>query len=132
LKAATGGRGADLVFDPVGGDLAEPALRGIAWRGRYLVVGFADGRIPALPWNLPLLKGASIVGVFWGEFVRREPEANARMLGALAAQYAHGLLKPVIDEVLPLSRLPEAYARLAQRRVLGKLVLVPDALLERR
>ncbi|HEX7687555.1 MAG TPA: zinc-binding dehydrogenase, partial [Burkholderiaceae bacterium] len=129
LKALTAGRGVDVVFDPVGGAYAEPALRAIAWRGRYLVIGFADGQIPALPWNLPLLKGASIVGVFWGEFVRREPEANARMLGTLASQYAHGLLKPVIDEVLPLSRLPEAYARLAGRRVLGKLVLVPDDLM---
>ena len=129
LRTLTAGRGVDVVFDPVGGAYAEPALRAIAWRGRYLVIGFADGQIPALPWNLPLLKGASIVGVFWGEFVRREPEANARMLGTLASQYAHGLVKPVIDDVLPLSRLPEAYARLAGRRVLGKLVLVPDDLM---
>jgi NADPH2:quinone reductase len=76
LKALTKGRGVDVVFDPVGGRHAETAFRSIAWRGRYLVIGFADGQIPALPWNLPLLKGASIVGVFWGDFVRREPEAN--------------------------------------------------------
>jgi NADPH2:quinone reductase len=126
VKAATGGRGVDVVFDPVGGRFAEPAFRAIAWRGRYLVVGFADGQIPALPWNLPLLKGAAIVGVFWGDFLRREPEANVRMLGALAALYARGLAKPVIDTVLPLARLPEAYERLARREVLGKLVLVPD------
>jgi NADPH2:quinone reductase len=129
LKAATGGRGVDVVFDPVGGAYAEPAFRAIAWRGRYLVIGFADGQIPALPWNLPLLKGASVVGVFWGDFVRREPEANARMLGVLAAQYAQGHVKPVIDAVIPLSRLAEAYHRLETRQILGKLVMVPDALL---
>jgi NADPH2:quinone reductase len=127
VKALTQGRGVDVVYDPVGGAHAEAAFRSIAWRGRYLVVGFADGRIPALPWNLPLLKGASIVGVFWGDFVRREPEANARMLGTLAMQYARGQIKPVIDTVLPLSRLGEAYRRLEDRAILGKIVMVPDA-----
>jgi NADPH2:quinone reductase len=126
LKSLTGGKGPDVVLDPVGGPLAETALRGIAWRGRYLVVGFADGQIPALPWNLALLKGASIVGVFWGDFVRREPQANARMLGELAAWYAQGRIRPVIDSVLPLSALPQAYERLAQRAILGKIVLVPE------
>jgi len=126
LKALTQGRGVDVVYDPVGGPLAEAAFRSIAWRGRYLVVGFAQGEIPALPWNLPLLKGASIVGVFWGDFVRREPAANAQMLGTLASQYARGLVKPVIDAVLPLSRLAEAYRRLQDRTILGKIVMVPD------
>jgi NADPH2:quinone reductase len=126
LKALTGGKGPDVVLDPVGGPLAETALRGIAWRGRYLVVGFADGQIPALPWNLPLLKGASIVGVFWGEYVRREPQANARMLGELAAWYTQGKVRPVIDAVVPLSELPHAYERLARREILGKIVLVPE------
>jgi len=126
LKAVTGGRGVDVVLDPVGGALAEAAFRSIAWRGRYLVVGFADGQIPALPWNLPLLKGASIVGVFWGDFVRREPAANARMLGELAQWYGQGRIRPVIDQVLPLGRLAEAYARVAGRQVLGKMVVVPD------
>ena len=129
LKQATGGRGVDVVFDPVGDAFAEPAFRSIAWRGRYLVIGFAGGAIPALPWNLPLLKGASIVGVFWGDFVRREPAANARMLGVLAAQYAAGQVKPVIDALIPLSELAQAYHRLEHRQVLGKLVVVPDALL---
>jgi NADPH2:quinone reductase len=129
LRQATQGRGVDVVFDPVGGAYAEPAFRAIAWRGRYLVIGFADGQIPALPWNLPLLKGASVVGVFWGDFVRREPAANARMLEVLAAQYARGLVKPVIDEVIPLSRLADAYHRLENRNILGKLVMVPDELL---
>ena len=94
------------------------------------MIGFAEGHIPALPWNLPLLKGASIVGVFWGDFVRREPAANARMLGVLATQYARGLVKPVIDEIIPLSRLADAYHRLENRQILGKLVMVPDELLE--
>src|SRR3954470_17086274 len=76
IKEATGGKGPDVIYDPVGGDFAEPAFRSIAWRGRYLVIGFAAGPIPALPWNLPLLKGASIVGVFWGDFSRREPKAS--------------------------------------------------------
>ena len=124
LKALTGGHGPDVVYDPVGGDLAEPAFRAIAWRGRYLVVGFAAGAIPALPFNLPLLKGAAVVGVFWGDFVRREPAANARMLGELARWYAEGRVKPVIDAVLPMQELPTAYRRMAERDIKGKLVLV--------
>jgi NADPH2:quinone reductase len=124
LKAFTEGRGPDVVFDPVGGDLAEPVFRSIAWRGRYLVIGFAGGGIPALPWNLPLLKGASVVGVFFGEFVRRESHAFAVAFGQLARWYAQGRLKPVIDLRLPMSALPEAYARMNSRQVIGKLVLV--------
>jgi NADPH2:quinone reductase len=123
LKGLTNGKGPDVVYDPVGGDLAEPCLRSIAWRGRYLVVGFAQGGIPALPWNLPLLKGASIVGVFWGEFVRREPKANAASLQALVAWYLEGRVKPVIDQVLPMARLHDAYARMNAREALGKLVM---------
>src|SRR3954470_10616618 len=97
VKAATDGKGPDVIYDPVGGEFAEPAFRSIAWRGRYLVVGFAAGPIPALPWNLPLLKGASIVGVFWGDFSRREPKASQAMLAELARWYAEGRIKPVID-----------------------------------
>jgi len=126
LKALTGGKGPDVVYDPVGGDLAEPAFRSIAWRGRYLVIGFAGGAIPALPWNLALLKGASIVGVFWGDFVRREPKANAAALAELAAWYAQGKVKPVIDARLPMSALQEAYARMGSRQVRGKIVMVND------
>lgn len=126
LKRLTAGKGPDVVYDPVGGDLAEPVFRSIAWRGRYLVVGFAQGGIPNLPLNLPLLKGASLVGVFWGEFARREPQANARMLGELAQWYARGLVKPVIDSRLPMTALPEAFARMGTRQVRGKLVLVND------
>jgi NADPH2:quinone reductase len=128
LKTLVGPGGVDVVLDPVGGALAEPAFRAIAWRGRYLVVGFADGHIPALPWNLPLLKGASVVGVFWGEYLRREPLANARMLAELAAWYAQGRIRPVIDTVLAFSQLRQAYERLANRAILGKIVLVPDEL----
>jgi len=124
LKALTGGRGPDLVYDPVGGELAEPALRSIAWRGRYLVVGFAAGTIPALPWNLALLKGASIVGVFWGEFVRREPQASAAAIGQLARWYAEGRIKPVIGARFSLQDLPQAYKRMASRAALGKLIVV--------
>ncbi|MFG6457921.1 NADPH:quinone oxidoreductase family protein [Roseateles sp. BYS96W] len=123
LKTLTDGRGPDVIYDPVGGDLAEAAFRAIAWRGRYLVVGFAQGQIPALPLNLALLKGASLVGVFWGEFAKREPSHNARMLGELAAWYAAGKIKPVLDRVLPLEQLPAAFARMAAREVIGKLVL---------
>ena len=126
LKALTDGKGIDVVYDPVGGDLAEPALRSIAWRGRYLVIGFTAGAIPALPWNLPLLKGASIVGVFWGEFVRREPKANATLLAQLARWYGEGKIKPVIDQALPMREIRQAYARMAQRQVLGKVLLVND------
>ena len=124
LKRLTGGKGPDVVYDPVGGDLAEPVFRSIAWRGRYLVVGFAQGSIPALPLNLALLKGASIVGVFWGEFARREPQANARALGELAQWYAQGKVKPVIDQRLPMTALPQAYERMGTRKVHGKLVLL--------
>jgi NADPH2:quinone reductase len=124
LKALTGGKGPDVVYDPVGGELAEPAFRSIAWRGRYLVVGFAGGGIPALPWNLALLKGAAVVGVFWGDFVRREPQAFAAALAQLGSWYAQGLVKPVIDRQLPMADLKSAYARMATRQVIGKLVLV--------
>jgi NADPH2:quinone reductase len=123
LKALTDGKGPDIVYDPVGGDLAEPAFRSIAWRGRYLVVGFAQGGIPALPLNLALLKGAAIVGVFWGEFARREPKGNAKALAELAQWYAQGKIKPVIDSRLPMEQLPQAFARMGSRQVRGKLVM---------
>jgi NADPH2:quinone reductase len=126
LKKLTEGKGPDVVYDPVGGDLAEPVFRSIAWRGRYLVVGFAQGGIPALPLNLALLKGASLVGVFWGDFARREPQANAQALGELARWYAEGKIKPVIDQRLPMHELPAAYARMGSRKVHGKLVMTND------
>ncbi len=124
IKSLTGGKGPDVIYDPVGGDFAEPAFRSIAWRGRYLVVGFASGPIPALPLNLALLKGASIVGVFWGEFSKREPEANAAMMGTLAQWYGQGKVKPVIDRTMPMADLHAAYAHMGSRGVMGKLVMV--------
>ena len=124
LKGLTEGKGPDVIYDPVGGDFAEPAFRSIAWRGRYLVVGFASGPIPALPFNLALLKGASIVGVFWGDFARREPQANAAMMAELAKWYAQGKIKPVIDRTMPMSELKAAYAHMGSRGVMGKLVMV--------
>ena len=124
LKVLTEGKGPDVIYDPVGGDFAEPAFRSIAWRGRYLVVGFASGPIPALPFNLALLKGASIVGVFWGDFARREPQANAAMMAELAKWYAQGKVKPVIDRTMPMSELKAAYAHMGSRGVMGKLVMV--------
>jgi NADPH:quinone reductase len=124
IKRLTDGKGPDVIYDPVGGDYAEPALRSIAWRGRYLVVGFAAGAIPSLPLNLALLKGASIVGVFWGEFARREPKANAAMMAELAGWYAQGKIKPVIDRTMPMAELKAAYAHMGSRGVMGKLVMV--------
>ena len=127
LKTLTQGKGPDVIYDPVGGDLAEPAFRSIAWRGRYLVVGFAAGPIPSLPLNLALLKGASIVGVFWGDFARREPAAQNAMMKELVDWYRQGRIKPVIDTILPMSELKAAYARMGSRQVMGKLVLVNPA-----
>ncbi|MBA3058738.1 MAG: NADPH:quinone oxidoreductase family protein [Gammaproteobacteria bacterium] len=124
VKALTDGKGPDVIYDPVGGDFAEPAFRSIAWRGRYLVVGFAAGPIPALPFNLALLKGASIVGVFWGDFAKREPKANAAMMMELAQWYGQGKIKPVIDSTLPMAELKAAFAHMGSRGVKGKLVMV--------
>jgi NADPH2:quinone reductase len=124
IKTLTDGKGPDVIYDPVGGDFAEPAFRSIAWRGRYLVVGFASGPIPALPFNLALLKGASIVGVFWGDYSRREPQANAAMMAELAQWYTQGKIKPVIDSTMPMKDLKAAYAHMGSRNVKGKLVMV--------
>lgn len=127
LKTLTDGKGPDVIYDPVGGDLSEAAFRSIAWRGRYLVVGFASGSIPSLPLNLALLKGASLVGVFWGDFAKREPQHNAAMLAELAQWYSAGTIQPVIDRTFPMSDLPAAYARMGSRAVQGKLVMVNRA-----
>jgi NADPH:quinone reductase len=123
IKALTDGKGVDLVYDAVGGPYTEPAFRSIAWRGRLLVVGFAAGDIPKLPLNLALLKGASIVGVFWGDFGRREPKQFGASLRQLGQWYAEGKLKPHISQVLPLASAAEALNLMAARKVKGKLVL---------
>ena len=123
IKELTGGRGPDVVYDAVGGRFTEPALRSIAWRGRLLVVGFAAGEIPKIPLNLTLLKGCSIVGVFCGDFARREVRQFAARVEQLGQWYEEGRLKPHVSETMPLERAAEALNLLAARRVKGKLVL---------
>jgi NADPH2:quinone reductase len=123
IKALTAGVGPNVVYDPVGGAYTETALRSIAWRGRLLVVGFAAGEIPKIPLNLTLLKGASIVGVFWGEFTRREPDRFAESMERLGRWFAEGRLRPHVSATLPLERAAEALTKLANRDVIGKIVL---------
>jgi NADPH2:quinone reductase len=125
IKAITGGKGVDVVYDPVGGALAEPALRSMAWGGRYLVIGFAGGDIPRIPLNLPLLKGCSIVGVFWGSFAARERDVQRRNVVELWDMFESGRLVPVVGETHPLADYARAFESLATRRAQGKVVLVP-------
>jgi NADPH2:quinone reductase len=122
-KALTDGRGPDVIYDPVGGPYSEPAFRSIAWRGRHLVVGFAAGEIPKLPLNLALLKGAAVVGVFWGDFTRREGKQFGESLRQLGRWYEEGKLKPHVSQTLPLAKAAEALKLMAARQVKGKLVL---------
>jgi len=124
VKQITGGRGVDVVYDPVGGPYSEPALRDMAWNGRFLVVGFAAGDIPKVPLNLALLKGCAIVGVFWGAFTRNEPENNRRNNDELMALYSRGLVSPHIHATYPLERATEALNEVMNKRVSGKVVLV--------
>jgi NADPH:quinone reductase len=123
IKALTEGRGADVVYDPVGGPYSEPAFRSLAWRGRLLVVGFAAGEIPKLPLNLALLKGAAVVGVFWGDFTRREPRAFADSVRQLGAWFREGKLRPHVSRTFPLREAAEALKLMAAREVKGKVVL---------
>jgi NADPH2:quinone reductase len=125
IKALTGGQGADVIYDPVGGDFSEAAFRSIAWEGRFLVIGFAAGPIPRIPLNLVLLKGAQIVGVFWGSFTAREPERHQANIRELMAWYTAGKLKPRISATYSFERVAEALGDLAARRVKGKVVLTP-------
>jgi NADPH2:quinone reductase len=125
VKSLTAGRGADVIYDAVGGPFSEPALRAIAWEGRHLVVGFAAGEIPKIPLNLTLLKGCQIVGVFWGQFAMREPERNRENGVRLFRWIAEGKLAPHLDRVLPFDRAGEALAALEARAVRGKIVLRP-------
>ncbi|HET7502583.1 MAG TPA: NADPH:quinone oxidoreductase family protein [Kofleriaceae bacterium] len=127
IKALTGGNGVDVVYDPIGGAYAEAALRGTAWKGRYLVIGFASGEIPKIPLNLVLLKGCQIVGVFWGSFAMRDPVRNRQHATQIFEWVAQGKLRPAIDAVLPFERAGEALERLEQRKVKGKLVVAPRA-----
>jgi NADPH2:quinone reductase len=123
IKDITGGKGVDVVYDAVGGPYAEPAVRSLAWKGRYLVVGFAAGDIPKIPMNLLLLKGASLVGVFFGSFAEREPQAQQQNVRELWALFEAGKLKPVVGAVHPLAEYAEAFRSMEQRRAVGKVVL---------
>ncbi len=123
VKRLTGGRGVDVVYDPVGDRFAEPAFRSMAWNGRYLVVGFAGGGIPSLPLNLPLIKGASIVGVFWGAFTQAEPEVHRANMTELLEWYAAGKLKPHVSKHFPLAEGAAAIRWLMDRKATGKVVL---------
>ena len=125
FKDAVGPNGADVILDPVGGDYAEPALRSIAWQGRYLVVGFPAG-IPKLPLNLTLLKSCDVCGVFWGAFAARDPKANAAHVEQLFRLWGDGKIKPHISATYPLDRGGEAIAAMAARQVIGKLVVTID------
>ena len=115
-KELTDGRGVDVVYDPVGGELAEQALRATGWGGRYLVIGFASGTIPRMPLNLTLVKGSSIVGVFWGAWATRDPAASAANFGELLRYYSEGKLKPYVSEVYPTDRRREREGELDPRR----------------
>jgi len=124
IKRLTDGQGADVIFDPVGGELFDQAVRGLAWNGRLLVVGFASGSIPQLAANLVLLKGAAVMGVFWGSFAQRQPEDNAANFQQLFAWHAEGKLKPLVSQTYPLAEAGAAIEALGQRRAVGKLVVL--------
>lgn len=127
VRELTGGVGADVIFDPVGGDAFDQCLRAINWDGRLLVIGFASGRIPQAPANLPLLKGCSIVGVFWGAFVGHEPKTNFQNFQQLFKLYGQGKLKPHVCRTYPLEQAAAALNDLLERRVTGKVVLTPQS-----
>ncbi|RLA57439.1 MAG: NADPH:quinone oxidoreductase family protein [Gammaproteobacteria bacterium] len=123
VRELTGGRGVDVVYDPVGGDYAEPAVRSMAWNGRYLVIGFASGPIPKIALNLTLLKGCSLVGVFWGRFIDEEPEQHLKNIEALWALFASGKISPVVSDSFALERYEEAFNCLIERRARGKVIM---------
>jgi NADPH:quinone reductase len=125
LRELTGGKGADVVYDPVGGPYAEPTLRSTAWEGRYLVIGFAAGEIPKIPLNLALLKGCEIVGVFWGEFVRRNPERLRAQIKDVLNWVKEGRLSAYVDAAYPFERAAEAFAAIGARKIKGKVLLKP-------
>ena len=123
VKELTGGKGVDVVYDPVGGDFAEPAVRSMAWNGRYLVIGFASGPIPQIPLNLTLLKGCSLVGVFWGRFSGEEPEVNLSNIAELWELFGRGKLNPVVTDVFPMAQYEDAFNCLIDRKARGKVIL---------
>jgi NADPH2:quinone reductase len=125
IKELTSGQGVDVVVDPVGGDYSEAALRGMAWNGRFLVIGFTAGSIPRIPLNLPLLKGCSIVGVFWGSFIAREPQRSQANFQQLLEWMQEGKLRPYISARYPLQRAADALSDIINRKATGKIVLLP-------
>lgn len=125
IRGFTDGRGADVVYDPVGGAVTETCFRSLAWNGRLLVVGFAAGKIPRLPLNLALLKSASAVGVFWGDFVEKFPEDSRANLARLQQWCEQGLIRPHVDRVYPFEEAPAALNYLAARRAMGRVCLAP-------
>lgn len=125
LKELTDGKGVDVIYDPVGADLAEPALRAIGWKGRFLVVGFAGGGIPKIPLNLALLKGCQIVGVFWGDHLVREPDRHRANMAQLLDWVVGGKIKPHIHKVYPLAETADALMAIARREVRGKVIVTP-------
>jgi NADPH2:quinone reductase len=127
INELTSGRGADVVYDPVGGPYTEPALRALAWRGRLLVIGFAAGEIPKIPLNLALLKERSIVGVYWGDSTKHDPGGHIANLQQLNTWFADGVIRPVVSETFPLAAAQEALAKIANRQVKGKIVVLPNS-----
>ena len=127
IKTLTAGKGADVIFDPVGGDLFDSAVRRIAWEGRYLVIGFASGRIPALPANIALLKNASLVGLFWGAYLLQDPGVIRRSFGQLLHWYTEGRLKPHVGSTFPLDKATDALREISERRAMGKIVLTTQS-----
>ena len=123
IKELTGGKGVDVVYDPVGGDYAEPAIRGMAWNGRYLVIGFASGPIPKIPLNLTLLKGCSLVGVFWGRFAGEEPAENLKNIEELWELFAAGKISPVVTDSFSIDQYEDAFNCLIERRARGKVIM---------
>jgi NADPH2:quinone reductase len=123
VKELTGGKGADVVYDPVGGDYSEQALRATAWNGRFLVIGFASGPIPKIPLNLPLLKGCSVIGVFWGTSTLMEPETHKQNVAELRQLFDEGKLNPVVTDRFELEEYEKAFACLSERRARGKVII---------
>jgi NADPH2:quinone reductase len=123
LNAITDGKGVDVIYDPVGGDIFDQALRRIAWEGRYLIIGFASGRIPSLPANIALLKNASIIGTFWGAYLLHDPGLIGDSFAQLIAWYTEGTLKPHIHQTFPLAEAASALRQLMERRAMGKILL---------
>jgi NADPH2:quinone reductase len=126
IKELTEGHGADVVFDPIGGDIFEASLRSVAWGGRILVIGFASGRIPEIPANILLVKNASAIGFYWGSYRRHDPGRVRRAFEELLRWHGLGRIRPLVSEVRPLAEAPQALARLLSRKSSGKIVLTID------